>query len=255
MAVVSNTYTGNGSTTIYSLSFLYLERADVKVTLNGTLTTAFIFVNDSTIQFLSAPAAGVAIKIYRLTDDTSLNNTFFAGTSIKAQDLNDNFLQNLYISQETADFASNQSTAGLQAQITAATNTANNANVVANAAVSTSLQKAGDTITGNINNTATGFFDLPVGTTAQRPGTPNTGMIRFNSDLTAYEGYNGTGWTSIGGGGARGGGADDIFYENGQTVTTNYTISTNKNAMTAGPVTINAGVTVTVPSGSTWVVV
>ena len=255
MAVVSNTYTGNGSTTIYSLSFLYLERADVKVTLNGVLTTAFIFVNDSTIQFLSAPAAGVAIKIYRLTDDTSLNNTFFAGTSIKAQDLNDNFLQNLYISQETADFASNQSTAGLQAQITAATNTANNANVVANAAVSTSLQKAGDTITGNINNTATGFFDLPVGTTAQRPGTPNTGMIRFNSDLTAYEGYNGTGWTSIGGGGARGGGADDIFYENGQTVTTNYTISTNKNAMTAGPVTINAGVTVTVPSGSTWVVV
>ena len=269
MAVVSNTYTGNGSTTIYSLSFLYLERADVKVTLNGTLTTAFIFVNDSTIQFLSAPAAGVAIKIYRLTDDTSLNNTFFAGTSIKAQDLNDNFLQNLYISQETADFASNQSTAGLQAQITAATNTANNANVtatsaasdaatalsVANAAVSTSLQKAGDTITGNINNTATGFFDLPVGTTAQRPGTPNTGMIRFNSDLTAYEGYNGTGWTSINGGGAKGGGADDIFYENGQTVTTNYTISTNKNAMSAGPVTINAGVTVTVPSGSTWVVV
>ena len=56
-------------------------------------------------------------------------------------------------------------------------------------------------------------------------------------------------------GGAAGGGTDDIFYENSQTVTTNYTISTNKNAMTAGPVTINAGVTVTVPSGSSWVVV
>ena len=56
-------------------------------------------------------------------------------------------------------------------------------------------------------------------------------------------------------GGAAGGGTDDVFYENSQTVTTNYTISTNKNAMTAGPVTINAGVTVTVPSGSSWVVV
>jgi hypothetical protein len=56
-------------------------------------------------------------------------------------------------------------------------------------------------------------------------------------------------------GGAAGGGTDDIFYENSQTVTTNYTISTNKNAMTAGPVTINSGVTVTVPSGSSWVIV
>lgn len=56
-------------------------------------------------------------------------------------------------------------------------------------------------------------------------------------------------------GGALGGGTDQIFYENDQTVTTNYTISTNKNAMTAGPVTINSGVTVTIPTGSTWVVV
>jgi len=56
-------------------------------------------------------------------------------------------------------------------------------------------------------------------------------------------------------GGALGGGSDQIFYENDQTVTTNYTISTNKNAMTAGPVTINSGVTVVVPSGSTWSIV
>ena len=56
-------------------------------------------------------------------------------------------------------------------------------------------------------------------------------------------------------GGAAGGGTDDVFYENSQTVTTNYTISTNKNAMTAGPVTINSGITVTVPSGSSWVIV
>ena len=55
--------------------------------------------------------------------------------------------------------------------------------------------------------------------------------------------------------GATGGGTDQVFYENGQTVTTSYTLSTNKNAVTAGPVTINSGVTVTVPSGSSWVVV
>jgi len=56
-------------------------------------------------------------------------------------------------------------------------------------------------------------------------------------------------------GGATGGGTDDVFYENAQTVTENYTITTNKNAMTAGPVSIDSGVTVTVPSGSVWTVV
>ncbi len=55
--------------------------------------------------------------------------------------------------------------------------------------------------------------------------------------------------------GATGGGTDQIFYENGKVITTNYTISTDRNAVTAGPVTINTGVTLTIPTGSTWVVV
>ena len=48
---------------------------------------------------------------------------------------------------------------------------------------------------------------------------------------------------------------NDIFWENGQTVTTNYTITNGKNAMSAGPITINSGVTVTVGAGETWTVV
>jgi parallel beta-helix repeat protein len=100
MAIVQNTYTGNGSTTLYSLSFLYLDEADVKVTLNGAPTTAFVFVNASTIQFLSAPANGTAIIIYRETDDEETKATFFAGSSIKAVDLNSNFTQFLYSIQE-----------------------------------------------------------------------------------------------------------------------------------------------------------
>jgi len=58
-----------------------------------------------------------------------------------------------------------------------------------------------------------------------------------------------------GGGGAAGGGSDQIFFENDQTVTASYTIPTSKNAGTFGPVTINSGATVTVPSGSVWSVV
>ena len=108
--------------------------------------------------------------------------------------------------------------------------------------------------TGNVVSTATGYFDLPVGTTAQRPGTPNSGMIRFNTDIVQFEGYNGTAWSAVGGG-ARGGGSDQVFFENDTTVSSNYTITTNKNAVSAGPIVVANGVTVTIPSGSVWVIV
>ena len=81
-----------------------------------------------------------------------------------------------------------------------------------------------------------------------------------NADA-AVAGYalvsNGSGtlsWSAAGGG-ATGGGTDDVFYENSQTVTTSYTLTAGKNAMSAGPITIDGGVTVTVPSGASWVVV
>ena len=56
-------------------------------------------------------------------------------------------------------------------------------------------------------------------------------------------------------GGATGGSTDDVFYENSQAVTTSYTLTSNKNAMSAGPITIQNGVTVTIPSGASWVIV
>jgi hypothetical protein len=61
--------------------------------------------------------------------------------------------------------------------------------------------------------------------------------------------------TAGGEAGATGGGSDQVFYLNGQTVNTSYTIPAGTNAMSAGPITIADGATVTVPSGSTWVVV
>jgi len=59
----------------------------------------------------------------------------------------------------------------------------------------------------------------------------------------------------VAGAGAQGGGSDDIFWENDQTVTTNYTITNGKNAGSFGPIAIQSGVTVTVGSGETWTVV
>jgi hypothetical protein len=187
------------------------------------------------------------------------------------------------------------------------------------------------TVAGNVTLNSTGDIKLPVGTTGQRSATPVNGMIRFNSTLSQYEGfntvasssnlstitntllvasattvgphglvtgnyvtisgctpaaYNGsfsvtvTGdttftytmltnplgsatvvgtytvglWTAIGGG-ASGGGSNQVFVLNDQTVTVNYNIPTGKNASSAGPITINTGVTVTVPTDSYWVIV
>jgi len=94
---------------------------------------------------------------------------------------------------------------------------------------------------------------VPVGTSAQRP-TPATGYFRFNTTTLGFEGYNGSAWGTVGGG-ATGGVGNPVFYENDQAVTVDYTLTSGKNAMSAGPITINSGITVTVPSGATWTIV
>jgi hypothetical protein len=110
------------------------------------------------------------------------------------------------------------------------------------------------TFGGAVVVNTSGALTLPEGTTAERPAVPASGDIRFNTTLTQFEGYNGTAWGALGGG-AVGSGTNAVFYENDTTVTGSYTITTGKNAMTAGPITVLSGVTVTVPSGSSWTVV
>jgi len=98
----------------------------------------------------------------------------------------------------------------------------------------------------SLNGSAT----MPTGTTAQRDGTPLTGYLRHNTDYGRAEEYDGTSWKGLGG--AAGASGDAVFYENGQTVTTSYTLTANTNAHSQGPITINAGATVTIPTGATW---
>ena len=440
MATTQNTYTGNGSTTNYSFTFPYLEESDVKVSLDGVTqaTTEYSFANATTIAFNTAPASSVVIRIFRVTDTDTAKATFFAGSAVRAQDLNDNATQLLYATQETVNrrvdstggsmtgdldmnqnkiidladptadqdastkayvdstigtaggYASAAATSASQAAssataaatsetnaatsetnagtsetnaATSATNSATSATAAAssataaatsatnaatsatNAATSetnaassatsaaTSAASAlaafddfddtylgakasdptvdndGDPLNGgdlyynttsnvmrvytgtvwvtayvpgdaaNITSTATGDVSatnvqaaiaeldtekvprtsttgsakLPVGTSAQRDGTPAAGMIRYNTTTSSFEGY-GSAWGAIGGG-ATGGGTDAWALEHDNTITTDYTIGTGKNVINAGPMTINSGVTVTVPSGSSWSIV
>ena len=107
---------------------------------------------------------------------------------------------------------------------------------------------------GDVSFTSTGFLLIPSGTTAQRPVSPAVGEIRYNTTLSQFEGYANSAWGSLGGG-ATGGGSDQIFNLNGQTVTADYSIPSGKNATSAGPISIDTGVTVTIPTGSVWVIV
>jgi hypothetical protein len=485
MAVVQNTYTGNGSTVLYSLSFPYLEQTDVKVSVNGTIVTNYIFATASSIQFLTAPSAGAAIVIYRETYSDETSATIFPGSAIKAADLNNNFTQILYVAQEVvaravstlgstmsgilnmggfritnlgspvnstdastkayvdsnvgavsasataaaasasaaatsasnasssassaASSASSASTSASNAASSAssALSSANSATSSASAAstsasnaatsasnASTSETNAANSATSAASSAASAlaafdsFDDRYLGAKASDPSVDNdgdpltSGDLYWNSTLSVMKVYTGSAWViayvpgdaanisftpystiasnnvqgavqeltdeklnltggtmtgnitfngaqtfpgvvaSSGGtltgdvtlsnqsdlrfgeatangsnyvafqapasiaadvvwtlpatdaavsghalksnaagqlswgtaGGAAGGGTDDVFYENAQTVTTSYTLTAGKNALSAGPITINAGAVITVPSNASWIV-
>ena len=141
-----------------------------------------------------------------------------------------------------------------------------NQDTTGNAATATALETARNI--GGVSFDGTANINLPGVNTAGNQNTSgtsggftagsasnlNSGTLpdaRFPSTLPAVDGSNLTGISA----GATGGGSDEVFYENDQTVTTNYTITNGKNAMSAGPITINSGVTVTVGSGETLTIV
>jgi len=146
--------------------------------------------------------------------------------------------------------------------------------------------------------TSTGAVTVSKGTTAERPGTPVSGMFRFNTTTAEFEGYNGTAFASVGGAAitndtatasnlfplfasATSGTASSLFTSNAKflykpstgelqasalvasnglvvnsnTVAASYSIPNGSSAMSAGPMSVSGGVTVTVPTGSRWVVV
>ena len=102
MAVTQNSYTRDGSATNYSFTFPYLDKSDVKVRVNGVTqaTTAYSFANATTITMGSAGSSGDKLVVFRDTNNDAKKATFYAGSAIKSEDLNDNYDQILYVAQE-----------------------------------------------------------------------------------------------------------------------------------------------------------
>jgi hypothetical protein len=109
-------------------------------------------------------------------------------------------------------------------------------NVAPNSGAFTTLSATLD-----VTFSGTGYVQMPVGATTDRPAVPAEGMFRYNSTEDIFEGYVNGEWGQVGGAGATGNGPDEVFYENDQTVTLSYTIPSTKNAMSTGPITLGAG--------------
>jgi len=118
-----------------------------------------------------------------------------------------------------------------------APNAVTTAKIANNAVDGTKIAMGSDAAGDILTYTGTDYVRLPKGTAGQ--------ALKINTGATAVE------WGD--GGGATGGGTDKIFYENGQSVTAAYTVTANNNAVSAGPVTVTANVTLT--GTSEWVIV
>ena len=113
MAVTSNTYTvgGSGQAGPYSYGFPIIAATDIRVSVDGqvkTVTTHYTVDTANTrITFVSGqePATGAKVIVYRSTDEDPINATFVSGSTIRSNELNDNFKQLLYIAQETENQA------------------------------------------------------------------------------------------------------------------------------------------------------
>ena len=215
--------------------------------VNNGLADA-VTVKNTTGTGIAVPA-GKSTFVYNNGTDVVDAVSYFSGTLVSsAATITGGSINSTAIGGSTA-------AAGAFTTLAASGNTALSGNLTVDG--NTTLGNAsGDTITlnaatatipNNLNFSGTGTVRLPNGTTGQRP-SPAAGMIRYNTTSGLFEGYT-TQWGGIGGASA-----DGAVYENAQTISNNYTMTTNFNGESVGPITIASGVTVTIPSGSRYVI-
>ena len=238
----------NGAATVTMGAAYTLAQLDVYLNGARMKSGTDYSVSSTTLTFAENLSTGDIVALYAY--DTSenlitgnwsdLNDVSVTGASANAMVRYDG--GNWAVSQTTEDSSGNVTVAG-----------------------NISTSSGNVTVAGDV--TATGSLFVPTIDTSDSSAITITPAAVFSSDVTVENDltvsndvtatiYYGDGSQLTGiSAGATGGSTDQVFYENDQVVTTNYTISTNRNAMTAGPITVNSGVTVTIPTGSEWSIV
>ena len=263
-------FTANGSTTLFTLSKEATASRDVLVTLDGVTqypstqsNTRAYSIADNSLIFTSAPAAGVVIQARHIAfagSSTSNVSAFYGRTGNVTLKSTDNISVNdITVAGDlniTGDITYDE-IVGRNLEVTGIA-------TVASGIVSTGDFKVGSATTISQDNifttgivTAMSGFNVGIMsagisqttgviTAINFVGTGNT--VKYNSATSTID-------VAISGGGAVGTGTDQVFYQNDQTVTLDYSIEAGKNAMSAGPIAIAASKTVTIPSGSEWSIV
>lgn len=193
-----------------------------------------------------------------------VNNSISSSAAIAGSKIQTATTSNTGAVQLTDSISSTStSTAATPNSVKTAYDLASTANTTASAA----LPKAGGAMTGNLTLNAQSDLRFADSDSSNWVGFQAPSTITSNVTWTlpatdaSVSGYalksDGAGNLSWGlaGGGASGASGNQVFYENDIEVTASYTITSNKNAVTAGPITVQSGVTVTVPSGSSWTIV
>ena len=263
-------FTGNGSTTLFTLSKEATASRDVLVTLDGVTqypstqsNTRAYSVADNSLIFTTAPAAGVVIQARHIAfagSSTSNVSAFYGRTGNVTLKSTDNIsVNNITAAGDlniTGDITYDE-VVGRNLEVTGIA-------TVASGIVSTGDFKVGSATTISQDNifttgivTAMSGFNVGImsGGVTQTVGVITAINFIGVGNTLSYNASTSTIDVSISSGGAVGAGTDRIFFENDQTVQNNYTVSAGKNAMTAGPVAIAANKTVTIPSGSEWSIV
>ena len=286
MATTENTYTTSSATqTLFSFTFPYIDTTDIKVSVDDvvkTITTDYTLASATQIQFNTAPGSSKKVRIYRVTDTDNKKATFFSGSSIRSQDLNEDFDQTLYSVQEVKRDVTNiwddttetlsSSEAFIDSDDYIMTAAAIDDRILAGAptvsGIPTLRTDGGNNMTGDINldnqkemrwyeADANGdhyiAWKAPAAVTANKTFTLPDGFPTVSGHALKSDTSGVMSWGTAGG--AAGPGTDQIFWENDQTCSDDYTITNNKNAGSFGPIAVATGKTVTVGAGEVWTVV
>jgi len=98
-------YNGDGATNIYTITFGYMAKADVKGYVDGVEDTGLQWITDTTVSFTTPPPAGSVVLLQRSTSIASRYHDFRDGSVLGELDLDTSFNHLLYIAQETVDKA------------------------------------------------------------------------------------------------------------------------------------------------------
>ena len=193
------TATGDGSTTAYTIAFESIDTADIKARINNVATTAFS-VSGSTVTFTTAPPSGQSIKIFRDTDNQTIQADFQSGSALRAVDLNSNFTQLLFVTQESTDVADTATTDASAAVVTAnaANATANTASSNATTAVNTANTASTNATTAvNTANAATTTANGAVTTANAATATANTASTNASAAVSTSNTANTTAGNAV----------------------------------------------------------